>query len=140
MSEINLDLKNASAAMLASEAVKLLIEKKAVNVKMFNVEGKTSVTDFYVNATGRSATQVAALSDDLAELLGERGRDPLRIEGRSANSWILVDYGDVIVNVFDRESRDFYSFDRHLPDGTEVDIKDLVSEVDKKFELKKTEE
>ena len=136
----NMDLKNCSAEHLASEAVKILIEKKAIGVKMFNVEGKTSVTDYYVNATGRSSTQVAALSDDVSELLGKKGRDPQRIEGRSGNSWILVDYGDVIVNIFDKESRDFYNFDRHLPEGSEVDISMLVEEVNRKFEIKKTEE
>ena len=133
-------MKNASPEMLAKAAVKILIEKKALDVKLFNVEGKTSVTDFYVNATGRSSTQVAALSDDVCELIGNEGRDPLRVEGRAGTAWILVDYGDVIVNVFDKPSRDFYNFDKHLPEGSEVDISDIIDEIDKKFELKNTEE
>lgn len=131
----NYDLKNAESELLAKEAVKILLEKKALDVKLFNVKEKTSVTDFYVNATGRSSTQVASLADDLAHLLGERGRDPLRIEGRGANAWLLVDYGDVIVNVFDKPSREFYSFDRHLPEDSALDISELVAEVDKKFEI-----
>ena len=65
----------------------------------------------------------------------ERGREPLHIEGRQGKAWLLVDYGDVIVNVFDKPSREFYNFDRHLPEDSEVDISDLVAEVDKKFEL-----
>ena len=129
------DLKNTDSDTLAREAVKILLEKKALDVKLFYVKESTSVTDYYVNATGRSSTQVAALADDVAELISECGRAALRVEGRSGNAWILVDYGDVIVNVFDRPSRDFYSFDRHLPEGSEVDISELVLEVDKKFEL-----
>ena len=129
------ELKNADSEVLAREAVKILLEKKAIDVRLFNVKESTSITDYYVNATGRSSTQVAALAEDLSDLLGERGRDALRIEGRMGNAWILVDYGDVIVNIFDKPSREFYSFDRHLPEEAEVDISDIVREVDKKFEI-----
>ena len=95
------------------------------------------MTDYYVNVTGRSSSNVASLADDVDVLLSERGRTPLRTEGRRGNAWILVDFGDVIVNVFDRASRDFYSLDRHLPDGSEMDISDLVAEVDAKFDINK---
>ena len=132
-----LDLLDASAEVIAREAVKILLEKKALDVKLFDVREKSSVTDFYINATGRSSTQVASLSGYVCDLLSERGRNELRVEGRSANSWILVDYGDVIVNVFDKPSRDFYDFDRHLPEGSSVDISDLLEEVNRKFEINK---
>ena len=140
LNEKNQDLKGAESEALAREAVRILLEKKAVDVRLYNVEGKTSVTDFYVNATGRSSIQVAALSDYVSDLIGERGRDPLRVEGRAGNSWILVDYGDVIVNVFDRQSREFYNFDRLIPEGSEIDVSDIVKEIDKKFELNNTED
>ena len=134
------ELKNAQASVIASEAAKVLLEKKAIDVRLFDVTGKTNVTDFYVNATGRSSMQVAALSDYVCELLGERGRDPLRVEGRAGNAWILVDYGDVIVNVFDRASREFYNFDRHLPEDSEQDISALSKEVDEKLRINTAEE
>ena len=134
------ELKNADSDVLAREAVKILLEKKAHDVKMFYVKDVTSITDYYVNATGRSSTQVAALADELAKLFSERGRSALRTEGRAANAWILVDYGDLIVNVFDKPSREFYSFDRHLPAESEIDISDLIAEVDKKFELNNAKE
>lgn len=129
-----------SSEALMRLATRILLEKKALDVRSFNVEGKTSVTDYYVNATGRSSTQVAALADYVDELISEQGRQPLRIEGRAGNAWILVDYGDVIVNVFDRASREFYNLDRHLPEDSEIDISDIVAEVDKKFELNKAED
>ena len=122
---------------LAKEAVKVLLEKKALNVKLFDVREKTSVTDFYVNATGRSSTQVGALADDVDEKISELGRTPLRVEGRAGKEWLLVDFGDVIVNVFDRNSRDFYNLDRHLPEDSELDISGLISEVDEKFDINK---
>ena len=127
----------ADACTLAREAVKILLEKNALNVKLYDVREKTSVTDYYINATGRSSTQVAALADDVDEGIAKLGRNALRVEGRAGREWLLVDYGDVIVNVFDKNARDFYNFDRHLPEGSEVDIADLIAEVDKKFEIKK---
>ena len=131
------DLENADAASLAKESVKLLLEKKAINVTLFDVREKTSVTDYYVNATGRSTTQVASLADDVADAMEKRGRRALRVEGRGGNSWLLVDFGDVIVNVFDRASREFYNFDKHLPEDSAVDSADLVAEVDAKFDINK---
>ena len=122
---------------VASEAVKVLLEKKGLCVKMYDVREKSAVTDFYVNATGRSTTQAAALADDVCETLEKLGITAMRVEGRRANNWLLVDYGNVIVNVFDKPTRDFYDFDRHLPADTLVDIEHLVKEVDEKFDLNK---
>lgn len=135
MMEINKELFNCDSATLAREAVKILIEKKAIDVKLFDVREKSSVTDYYVNATGRSASNVAALADEVDVKLSERGRAPLRTEGRRGGSWILVDFGDVIINVFDRESREFYNLDRHLPEESLLDISDLVAEVDAKLDI-----
>lgn len=133
--KITKTLANDDSLSLAKEAVKVLLEKKAINVTLFDVREKTSVTDFYVNATGRSSTQVSSLADDVADTIEQMGRRALRVEGRSGNSWLLVDFGDVIVNVFDRASREFYNFDKHLPEDSAVDISDLVAEVDKKFDI-----
>ena len=134
MEEKKMDLLDVSSDVLSAEACKILLEK---NVKMFCVKDVTSITDYYVNATGRSSTQVAALADDLVDLIGERGRSVLRVEGRSGGAWVLCDFGDVIVNVFDKASREFYNFDRHLPAECEMDISALVSEVDAKFDINK---
>lgn len=131
------ELKNATSDSLAKEAVKILIEKKAIDVKLFDVKEGTSITDYYVNATGRSFTHVASLADDLCELLSNRGRNELRMEGKRGNGWILVDYGDVIINIFDKESRTFYNFDRLLPTDGELDISGLVAEVDAKLNIAK---
>ncbi len=135
--KITNELAGADSGALAREAVKELLEKKAINVTLFDVREKTSVTDYYVNATGRSSTQVASLADDVADAMEKKGRRALRIEGRSGNSWLLVDFGDVIVNIFDRASREFYNFDKHLPEDSALDISDLVAEVDEKFDINK---
>lgn len=127
------ELENATAEELARAIVKILIEKKGIDVTLFDVREKTAVTDFYVNVTGRSSTHVSSLADEVDYLIGLKGKSSARIEGRQGNSWILVDYLDVIVNVFDREARDFYNFERLMPEGSKVDISDIVKEVDEKF-------
>lgn len=133
-------LKNATSSELARKAAAILIEKKALNVRVFEVLKKSPITDYYINVTGRSSTQVASLADELAYKIALCGRDAQRIEGKRGNSWILVDYGDVIVNVFDKESREFYNLDRILPEGTEIDISDIVAEVDKKLDINNRED
>ena len=133
------ELSKAEAGVLANEAVKVLIEKLALDVSMFDVREHTSVTDFYVNATGRSVNHVAALADDVVDNFELRGQSALRVEGKKGNSWILVDFGTLIVNIFDSEGRGFYNFDRLLPVECKRDIDELVKEVDEKFNINKKE-
>ena len=116
---------------IARAAVAVLIEKKGIAVKLYEVGEENPLTDFYVNSTGRSSSHVASLADDLVDKLSELGVDALRVEGKRGDSWVLVDYGNVIVNVFDRESRDFYNLDRLMPAESIRDITDIINEVDK---------
>ena len=129
--------KIMNSKQLAEQAVKVLLEKKGLEVSLFDVTESSPITDYYVNVTGRSSTQVASLADDLVYFIGLRGRDALRVEGRRGNSWILVDYGDLIVNVFDRQSRDFYALDRFFPEESRIDIDYLERAVDEKFKIEK---
>ena len=133
-------LNKAEPSVLAKSIASVLVEKKGLDVRVYDVSETSSVTDFYVNATGRSSTNVAALADEVEYKIGLCGRDPLRVEGRSGKSWLLVDYGDVIVNVFDKASRDFYNFDRLMPEASEVDISDVIAEIDKKYDINNKEE
>lgn len=121
--------------ILADEAVKLLLEKQGLEIKLYDMREREAITDFYINVTGKSAMHTTSLADDLYDKLAELGRDALRVEGRGSDSWVLVDYGDLIVNVFDKKSREFYDLDRLLPAQTLVDIEPLVAEVDAKFEI-----
>ncbi len=121
---------------LANEAVKVLLEKQGLEIKLYDMRGREAITDFYINVTGKSAMHTSSLADDLADKIAELGRNELRIEGRRSDTWVLVDYGDVIVNVFDKQSREFYNLDRLLPADSLVDISELIAEVDAKFEIK----
>ena len=135
-SERTNELQHAEGLVLAEAAVKLLLEKLAENVAMFNVAEHTSITEFYVNATGRSLSHVAALADELVDNFDLRGMTANRVEGKKGNTWILVDFGSLIVNIFDSEGRSFYNFDRLLPAESKINIDSLIKEVDEKFKLK----
>ena len=120
---------------IARKIVAVLIEKKALDVKLFENGEGNPVCDYYVNATGRSSTQVMSLADEVCFQLSELGVKESRVEGRNGNAWLLVDFGDVILNVFDRPSREFYDIDRLFSKETELDISDIIKEVDDKFKI-----
>lgn len=130
------DLKNATSKQLAEAVIALLLEKKGRNLTAYFVGEENAITDYYINVTATSSTAVLALSDEVAEKMSLRGKRPHRVEGRSGASWVLVDFADVIVNVFDPQSREFYDLDRLLPSDRLVDIAPIKEKVDEKFNLK----
>lgn len=114
---------------LASRAVQILDSKKALQLKLIEIGDISSLADYFVIATGTSSTHVKALADDLEVQLKEKdGVPPLRTEGYRSNSWVLLDYGEVIVHVFTGESRSFYDLDRLWQDGKEIDLSGILSE------------
>ena len=133
-SELNLtDIKDSY--VFSQAAVKILLEKKGCDIKLYDVRDISPITDFYVNVSGRSLNQVGALADYVDEELTKLGAPSPRYEGRRGDTWILVDYCDVIINVFDKPSREFYDLDRLLPQDRLVDISPLVAEVDAKLKI-----
>ena len=78
-----------------------------------------------VSPSGTSTTQVKALSDYVEEELGREGQEPRRIEGYAASNWILMDYQDVIVHIFDNENRLFYDLERIWRDGKSLTVEEL---------------
>ena len=133
----SVSLSGVDSELLARELTKIIIEKKALDIKLFAATGENPITSFYLNVTGRSATHVSSLADELVYQAELRGRNASHVEGGRGASWILVDFGDVIVNVFDREAREFYNFDRLLSPEAMIDIAPLVEEVDKKMQSAK---
>lgn len=130
MENKNISLTNASSYEVACAAVKTLMKMKGSSIKLFNVKENSSVTDYYITVTGRSKTQVSSLAEEVVYQLGEAGRDAARVEGKRGDTWILVDFIDVIVQIFDREARDFYDFDRLLSEAELVDISHIEEEID----------
>ena len=111
----------------ASAAARVLDDKLASNITILEISNVSSLGDYFVIASADSPTQVKSLMSHAKEMLKKHfDRLPIRSENDIKNRWNLLDYGDVIVNIFDRESRDFYNFDRLLPETSETDISDVI--------------
>ena len=102
---------------LAIALARALDAKKARNIRVIRVHDLTTVTDYFVIATGTSTTHVGALADEADFQLGRMGVNVLRTEGHDGKRWILLDYGNVIVHVFTQEAHDFYDLEHLWADG-----------------------
>ena len=111
---------------LAENAVKVLNAKKARSLKLIGIRDISILADYFVLATGTSSTHVKALADEVEFRLKELGVEPERTEGYRSNSWVLQDYGSVVVHVFTEDSRSFYDLDRLWKDGEQVDLTKIL--------------
>ena len=105
---------------LAIALARALDARKAQNIRVLKVEDLTTVTDYFVIATGTSTTQVGAPADEAALAPGREGAHPLRTEGHDGKRWILLDYGSVIVHVFTKEAHDYYDLEHLWADAAEL--------------------
>lgn len=111
---------------IMSIAANALNGKKALELNVLKISGLTVLTEYFVLATATSATHVRALADEVEEKLAEQGVKPDHIEGRSTG-WIVIDFGSVIVHIFNREQRAFYDLDRMWADGEPVDLEKILT-------------
>ena len=107
-------------------AAKAISGKKGLDIQVIEIGDISVLADYMVIATGTSSTHVKALADEVEYKLDEAGISVSHIEGYRSNSWILLDYVDVIVNVFSDEAREFYDLDRLWQDGRPVDLTGIV--------------
>lgn len=107
--------------MLAA-AVKILDGKKAEDIKVIGIKDLTIIADYFVIANGTSSTHTRSLADELEFRLKEQGLEPRQIQGNNGSNWIILDYSDVVVHIFNKEMREFYNLERLWQDGETVDI------------------
>ena len=112
----------------AIAAVKAIDGKKGLNIQVIRISDISVLADYMVIATGNSSTHVKARADEVEYRLDEAGVSVSHIEGYRSNSWILLDYVDVIVHVFSEEAREFYDLDRLWQDGESIDISEFVTD------------
>ncbi|MBR5496190.1 MAG: ribosome silencing factor [Oscillospiraceae bacterium] len=108
--------------------VKILDNKLAEDIKAINIHDLTILADYFVIATGNSNTQVNTLVDEVEyKMTTEYGVKPTRTEGEHSG-WTILDYSDVVVHIFHRETREFYNLDKLWSDGTELDVEEIINE------------
>ena len=124
------DKQSKEMAKLAYDA---LADKKAQDIKIINIEGVSVIADYFIIASGTNHNQVQAMADSVEETLGKAGHPAKQTEGYRSANWILLDYGDIIVHLFDTENRLFYDLERIWRDGKVMDAKELKEEQEKRF-------
>ncbi|MBO4902561.1 MAG: ribosome silencing factor [Lachnospiraceae bacterium] len=109
---------------LLQTAFKALDEKKAYDIKVIDISKVSILADYFMIATGSNINQIHAMTDLVEEKLSKEGYHPRAVEGYRLGNWILMDYQDVVIHIFDQESREFYDLERIWTDGEIVEIKD----------------
>ena len=108
-------------------AVKTLDDKQAEDLMIIDISEVSSLGDYFILATGKNINHVRALSDYVTEALEKKGIFCKQPEGYSTANWILLDYGDYMIHIFDRESRDYYRLERIWRDAKFPEVKDFLS-------------
>ena len=114
-----------NAKEMAKIAAAALEDKKARDLKILDISDVSVFADYFIIATGSNRNQVQAMVDEVEEKLGKAGYTPKQIEGYQTANWILMDYQDLIIHVFDEENRLFYDLERIWRDGNLVEKVDL---------------
>lgn len=109
-----------SSKSMVKLAYEALDEKKGEDIQIIEIGDISIIADYFIIANGSNAPQVDALVKSVIDKLGQNGYEPKRIEGVRSASWILLDYGDVVVHVFSKEDRLFYNLERIWRDGKTI--------------------
>lgn len=103
--------------------VKALDDKRATDIDVLDISKLTSLGDYFIICTCSSDVQVRACADEAEEKTKIKGFPPKHIEGYRGGNWVLMDFGDIIVHIMERETREFYSLERLWDDAPRLEIK-----------------
>ena len=110
---------------IVKKAVNALEDKKAEDITVIDISEVSSIADYFIIANGSNANQLAAMQDAVDEAFYKAGLHAKQIEGNKNSTWILIDYNDVIVHLFDKEDRLFYDLERIWKDGKVIDLGEM---------------
>jgi len=122
------DKQNISAASIkemAGKAILALEDKKAEDIRVIDISQVSVIADYFIIANGNNNSQVQAMADEVEERLHRAGYPLKQKEGYDHANWVLLDFGDIIVHIFDKENRLFYDLERIWRDGMLIDPNDL---------------
>ena len=111
---------------MARIVYRALEDKKGEDICIIDISGISPLADYFIITNGSNDSQVKALVDNVEEKMHEAGHSQIQREGLQTGNWVLLDYGDVVVHVFDTENREFYHLERIWSDGKRIEsIDDL---------------
>ncbi|MBQ9375759.1 MAG: ribosome silencing factor [Ruminococcus sp.] len=108
--------------------VKAMDSKLAEDIQLIGIKDLTIVADYFVIANGTSNTQTKAIADEVEFKLKQQGIEPLRIESDPSSTWVILDYGDIVVHVFYKETRNYYNLERLWSDGEKCDVEKYLKD------------
>lgn len=112
----------------AKLAVKALDDKQGADIRLLKTEELTVLADYFVICTANSTSHVRTLYDEVDKRLSMQGMEPIRREGSRNSSWLLLDFGSLIVHIFQKDAREFYNLERLWSDAQQIDITEIVKE------------
>ncbi len=110
---------------IAAIVCEALEDKKAIDIKVIDITHISTLADYFIIASGTNRNQVQAMSDEVSEKMAKEGLVIRQTEGYQSANWILLDYGDIVVHLFDEENRLFYDLERIWRDGKIVETNTL---------------
>lgn len=110
-------MEHTKSKEMAKLVIQALEDKKAEDIKVIDISEVSVIADYFIIANGNNRSQIQALSDNVEENLGKAGYHVKQIEGYQNASWVLLDFNDVIIHIFDKENRLFYDLERIWRDG-----------------------
>lgn len=122
------NMADATPKEKALEMARILWEKQAFDLALYEVTGTTVLCDYVLLCTGKASTHIKTLAQDLEFEMDNRGVTASHTEGKAGGAWVLSDYDTVIVHIFDRASRDFYHLERLLPEDKQISLDHLKDE------------
>ena len=114
-----------NSSEIAKLAITALEDKKAEDIKVIDISEISVIADYFIIANGTNRSQIQTLSDHVEEILGKAGVSLKQVEGYDNANWILLDFRDVIIHIFDKENRLFYDLERIWRDGKLIETTDL---------------
>lgn len=118
-------MENNQASAMAKLAIAALEDKKAEDIRIIDISEVSVIADYFIIAGGSNRSQIQALCDNVEEKLGRAGMPVRQMEGYDTANWVLLDFGDVIVHIFDKENRLLYDLERIWRDGRQVAVDEL---------------
>ena len=116
------ELRMEQSRKMANIAYEALDERKGEDIKIIDISEISVLADYFIIANGTSDNQVRALVENVEEKLSKEGFEPKQREGYGLGNWVLLDFGNIIVHVFDKENRLFYDLERIWRDGKYMDV------------------
>ena len=111
-----------TAKDITEKAYMLIDEKKGIDIKVIDISKISVIADYFIIAGGSNSRQVQSIADHIEEKMAEYGAHPRSVEGYASANWILMDYTDVIIHIFNQEDRLFYDLERIWSDGRLIDM------------------